>query len=117
LRELILSSSGISIAAPYTAGGSVLMGTLRWQKERAEAQARGLLTSEFERQAALVDDELEELEANVQTLQRSIAEKRLAKNLRKDAEVLRQQEEVERHSGMIRLRQSKELGSSEESRP
>ena len=56
------------------------MGTLRWQKERAEAEERERLTSEFERQAAAVDDELEELEASVRTLQRNIAEKRLAKN-------------------------------------
>ena len=93
------------------------MGTLRWQKERAEAEARERLTSEFARQASVVDDELEELEASVQMLQRNIAEKRLARNLKKDAELLRQKEEAERYSGMIRLRQSKELGSSEESRP
>jgi circadian clock protein KaiC len=117
LRELILSTSGISIAAPYTAGGVVLMGTLRWQKERAEAEERERLTSEFERQAAAVDDDLEGLEASVQSLERRIAEKRLAKSLRKSAELLRHQEESVQRSGMIRLRQSGELGSSEETRP
>jgi circadian clock protein KaiC len=117
LRELILSSSGISIADPYTAGGVVLMGTLRWQKERAEAEERERLTSEFERQAAAVDDELERLETTVRTLQDSIVEKRLARGLRHSAELLRRQEEANRQSGMIRLRQSGELGSSEESRP
>ncbi|MEP6668576.1 MAG: circadian clock protein KaiC [Chthoniobacter sp.] len=33
LRELIFSDTGISLADPYTAGGEVLMGTLRMEKE------------------------------------------------------------------------------------
>jgi circadian clock protein KaiC len=33
LRELIFSNSGITLADPYTAGGEVLMGTLRMEKE------------------------------------------------------------------------------------
>ncbi len=35
LRELIFSEDGISLADPYTAGGEVLMGTLRQEKETA----------------------------------------------------------------------------------
>jgi len=35
LRELIFSDSGITLADPYTAGGEVLMGTLRHEKENA----------------------------------------------------------------------------------
>ena len=115
LRELILSSSGISIAAPYTEGGNVLMGTLRWQKERAAAEERNRLNAEFERQDAAVEDELQELENRVQMLQRAIAEKRLEKSSRAETEQLRQQAEGNRRSGMIRLRQSEELGSSGES--
>ncbi len=34
-RELILSKDGVTLADAYTAGGEVLMGTLRWEKERA----------------------------------------------------------------------------------
>ncbi|CAN5330293.1 circadian clock protein KaiC [soil metagenome] len=33
LREMIFSDQGIALAAPYTAGGEVLMGTLRMEKE------------------------------------------------------------------------------------
>ena len=36
LRELIFSETGIALADPYTAGGEVLMGTLRMEKESAE---------------------------------------------------------------------------------
>lgn len=35
LRELIFSDTGITLADPYTAGGEVLMGTLRMEKETA----------------------------------------------------------------------------------
>ncbi len=38
VRELILSDAGIRLAEVYTAGGEVLMGTLRWEKEERERQ-------------------------------------------------------------------------------
>jgi circadian clock protein KaiC len=47
VRELVLSAAGPALAHVYTAGGEVLMGTLRWEKE-AEDRARNLLRrSEF----------------------------------------------------------------------
>jgi len=36
VRELLLDASGVSLADAYTSGGEVLMGTLRWEKERAD---------------------------------------------------------------------------------
>jgi circadian clock protein KaiC len=111
VRELILSSSGLSIAPPYTADGTVLMGTLRWQKERAEAETLERLKAEYERQDAALSEELAGLEARVQTLQRSIVTKRLAQNSMTNEERNRKGDEVSRYSEMIRLRQS-ELGIS-----
>ena len=35
VRELLLSKEGVTLADAYTAGGEVLMGTLRWEKEDA----------------------------------------------------------------------------------
>ena len=35
LRELIFSETGVTLTEPYTAGGEVLMGTLRREKEKA----------------------------------------------------------------------------------
>ena len=37
VRELVLSEKGITLADVYIAGGNVLMGTLRWEKEQADA--------------------------------------------------------------------------------
>jgi circadian clock protein KaiC len=41
LRELIFNDSGITLADPYTAGGEVLMGTLRFEKENAVTMDKG----------------------------------------------------------------------------
>jgi hypothetical protein len=67
------------------------------------------LTVEYERQRLAADDELAEMDARLQTLQRSIAEKRLARSSMADTEQLRHHEEDVRHSRMIRLRQSGSL--------
>jgi circadian clock protein KaiC len=55
VRELVLSDSGPSLSDVYTAGGEVLMGTLRWEKE-AEESAKKL------RQRAESDHKRRELE-------------------------------------------------------
>src|SRR6202044_1405878 len=39
VRELVLSDSGVTLADTYAAGGEVLMGTMRWEKESAERVA------------------------------------------------------------------------------
>jgi circadian clock protein KaiC len=41
LRELLFSNKGITLADPYTAGGQVLMGTLRMEKEKAVRMEAG----------------------------------------------------------------------------
>jgi circadian clock protein KaiC len=61
VRELILSDEGITLSDVYSAGGSVLMGTLRWEKETADRQkqAKELLDQEHrEREAKLGVDEI-----------------------------------------------------------
>lgn len=39
VRELLLRHDGVDLTDVYTAGGAVLMGTLRWERERAERKA------------------------------------------------------------------------------
>lgn len=38
VRELVLSDNGVTLSDVYTAGGEVLMGTARWEKEEAARQ-------------------------------------------------------------------------------
>jgi circadian clock protein KaiC len=66
VRELILSNAGPSLSDVYTAGGEVLMGTLRWEKE-AEASAKQL------RQRAEFDHKRRELEFAEATTSAQIA--------------------------------------------
>ena len=53
------------------------MGTMRWQKERADGEERARLEAESKTKREAVHNELTELEAQVGTLQRTVAEKRL----------------------------------------
>lgn len=60
VRELILTSAGVTLADVYSVGGEVLMGTLRWEKEndarrtRAAAQNSAMLR-EQKAELALAD--------------------------------------------------------------
>jgi circadian clock protein KaiC len=47
VRELILSKAGPMLADVYTAGGEVLMGTLRWEKEQEEKTRVAQRRAEF----------------------------------------------------------------------
>jgi circadian clock protein KaiC len=68
VRELVLSDDGITLSDVYSAGGTVLMGTLRWEKENAELSARAqerLEREQRERHAVLA---IEEAKARLQML-------------------------------------------------
>jgi circadian clock protein KaiC len=76
VRELLLSERGITLADAYSASGEVLLGTMRWQRERSEEAAR----QEAERadrvnRHRLVSAEVE-LGAQVTALQRQLEAKR-----------------------------------------
>jgi circadian clock protein KaiC len=71
VREVVLSDAGIELADVYSAGGEVLMGTLRWEKEnemrRAKANAVSI-ASLREEKARLA---LAETDAQIGTLTRA----------------------------------------------
>lgn len=48
VRELVLSETGPMLTDVYSAGGEVLMGTLRWEKEAEESARRKQRRAEFE---------------------------------------------------------------------
>ena len=73
VRELVLSDAGVTLADVYTAGGQVLMGTLRWEKEREEQRERNAAEASAklrEQKAALA---LAETTAQIETLARARA--------------------------------------------
>jgi circadian clock protein KaiC len=69
VRELVLSKSGLSLTDVYAAGGEVLMGTRRWEKEAdvADSRSRQLVESEIKRQA--LNHAVARTEAEIKVLQ------------------------------------------------
>src|SRR6185369_9965938 len=81
VRELILSDSGVTLADTYTAGGEVLMGTLRWEKEIAERVAREVAEVATRLKGVRLDAEEAELEVRVKSLLVELEAKKVEKAL------------------------------------
>ncbi len=81
VRELILSDKGVTLADTYTAGGEVLMGTLRWQKESAERIANEVTEVAGKRKRVKLDTDEAELEVRVKSLQKELLAKQFEKAL------------------------------------
>ncbi|HTD27923.1 MAG TPA: ATPase domain-containing protein, partial [Xanthomonadaceae bacterium] len=81
VRELILSSDGVTLADIYTAGGEVLMGTLRWEKESAERVAAEVAEVAGKLKRVRLDAEEAELEVRLKSLQTELIAKQVEKAL------------------------------------
>lgn len=81
VRELILSDAGVTLADTYTAGGEVLMGTLRWEKERAERVVHEAAEVAAKLKSVKLDAEEAELVVRVKSLQTELAAKQVEKAL------------------------------------
>jgi circadian clock protein KaiC len=81
VRELILSDSGVTLADIYTAGGEVLMGTLRWEKERAEAIAQDMAEVAGKLKRGNLDAEEAVLKVRAKSLQTELIAKQAEKAL------------------------------------
>jgi circadian clock protein KaiC len=78
VRELLLSDGDITLADAYAAGGEVLMGTLRWEREQADAAAaRAAELQEQQARIRLLAEE-SELQARLNELQRQIDIRRVS---------------------------------------
>jgi circadian clock protein KaiC len=81
VRELLLSDKGVTLADAYMAGGEVLMGTLRWEKELALRDAKAEAENASRRQRMKIESEEAELTARIKLLQVELEMKRVEKNL------------------------------------
>lgn len=72
VRELVLSSEGVTLADVYSAGGVVLMGSLRAEKEAAEAYEREQALAEIERRQREFELAQAESRARVAALEREL---------------------------------------------
>jgi circadian clock protein KaiC len=73
VRELILSDAGVTLADVYSSGGSVLMGTLRWQKENEERRSRELTERSAEQAERHAELAVAEMKARMQVLSTELA--------------------------------------------
>ena len=81
VRELILSSKGVTLADTYSAGGEVLMGTLRWEKEGAERAAHEVTEVAGNLKSVKLDAEEAELQMRVKAAQVELTAKQMEKAL------------------------------------
>lgn len=81
VRELVLSKTGPMLADVYTAGGEVLMGTLRWEKESAECAAHEAAEVAAKLKRVRLDAEEAELEVRLKSLQTELVAKQVEKAL------------------------------------
>jgi circadian clock protein KaiC len=104
VRELILSDSGVTMTDAYTAGGEVLMGTLRWEKERAERIAVEVTEVEARLRRLVLDAEEAELQVRLKSLQAELVAKHVEKSLLDRTSVSRKSETSKLRSQMRKLR-------------
>jgi circadian clock protein KaiC len=81
VRELILSDSGVTLADIFTAGGEVLMGTMRWEKESAERVANEEAEVAGKLKRVTIDAQQAELEVRLKAVQTELIAKQVEKTL------------------------------------
>ena len=81
VRELIISDAGVTLSGTYTAGGEVLMGTLRWEKERAERATHEVAEVAAELKRVKLDAEEAERNVRLKSLQTELVAKQVEKAL------------------------------------
>jgi circadian clock protein KaiC len=104
VRELILSSSGVTLADIYTAGGEVLMGTMRWEKEGAERVANEVAEVAAKLKRVSLDAEEAVLEVRAKSLQTELVAKQVEKTLLARTTASRSGELSRGHARMRQLR-------------
>jgi circadian clock protein KaiC len=109
VRELILSDAGITVTDTYTAGGEVLMGTMRWEKETAERNAGELAAVAATLNGVRLDAEEAELEARVKSLQAELTAKQTEKAVLARSAEIHQRELLLGRSRMRELRGTDEV--------
>ena len=104
VRELILSDKGVTLADTYTAGGEVLMGTMRWEKESAERVASELAEAASTLKKVQLEAEEAELEVRLKSLQTELVAKQVEKAMLTRATASQERELTRGRSEMAELR-------------
>jgi circadian clock protein KaiC len=104
VRELILSDKGVTLTDIYTAGGEVLMGTLRWERERADRVGLEVAEVAAKLKGVSLDAEEAVLEVRAKSLQTELLAKQVEKTLLARTTASREGEVSRGHTRMRELR-------------
>src|ERR1041385_807873 len=77
VRELVLTDAGPMLADVYTAGGEVLMGTLRWEKEDEERGKTLLRRAAFDHKRRELQVSETDTRARIKALEHDLARQRV----------------------------------------
>jgi circadian clock protein KaiC len=118
LRELIFSDRGITLADPYTAGGEVLMGTLRIEKENAMRTEAERKRHEIEQRRRELDLVMAERDHHFEAAQRELNNRSEELETLTRAEETSSDEATQRQDAVVRKRDGELLhGQSVHSKP
>ncbi len=104
VRELILGADGPALADVYTAGGEVLMGTLRWEKEDEERGKTLQRRSAFEHKRRELQVSETDTRARIRALENDLARQRAELALYSNDDKARIVSSSERESELRRIR-------------
>lgn len=76
VRELILSNDGVELRDVYTAGGAVLMGTARLEREAENRAREAQQAMEYRIERERIEAEIQDSEDRLQELERNLAYRR-----------------------------------------
>jgi circadian clock protein KaiC len=96
VRELILGKDGITLTDVYSAGGEVLVGTARWERETQLREAERRSQIEADRQRALLELAEAEIDARMTALQHE----REARRAEMQAALVEQREQMDQKLAM-----------------
>lgn len=77
VREVLLSDRGIDLADVYAAGGEVLMGTLRWEREAELLRRAEELAAESARKQSQLEMSIDDTALRIRALERELSTSRV----------------------------------------
>jgi circadian clock protein KaiC len=104
VRELVLSKSGPALTDVYSAGGEVLMGTLRWEKEAEEGARKTRQRAEFDHKRRELQFAEASTSAQIKALQTDLQRQRAALALYSGEDEVRSVSSSERENELRRRR-------------
>lgn len=105
VRELVLSSAGITLENVYSEEGEVLMGTMRTQREAGAAEKRRHATQEVARERERMESTIEQLAARIgeQQIELKARRRELAMNARAAEDTSLRSLQERDNTSMLRL--------------